>query len=417
MRVGPKPILSGCRNKRGEHHRTWPRSNNKEGIKMATVLQSNARFFSDEEVAAVRRPLSQASFLPPRIYSSAEIFTFEKTVMFRKTWLPLCHASQISEPGSYIARQLFDEPVIALRDRDGNIRVFSNVCRHRNALLTRPGAGVCKGRRLTCPYHGWVYGLDGKLIAAPFMDQTDTFAKGDIGLPEVRFEIWHGFVMVNFDGEAPSLLKQLEPFEPKVAPYRFEDMVAIEFRRTTVAWNWKISLENFSEAYHQPFIHPDTFDGHFPATLATYEDVEGPYGMFWMHQKNNELPPFLVPPVEGMPEQYYRAYSVVNVYPLLHIFTDASIPLWMDWNITEKDSHELIWYMMVPKSRLADADEEALKMEFRAIMEPILLEDVEVCEAVGAGVRSELAQAGRPSHMEKTVHQFHNWLLDQYLEA
>ena len=71
--------------------------------------------------------------------------------------------------------------------------------------------------------------------------------------------------------------------------------------------------------------------------------------------------------------------------------------------------------MLVPKSRLAEADTETLKAQFTAIMEPILLEDVEVCEAVGAGVRSQLARGGRASHMEKTVWQFHNWLLDQYL--
>lgn len=384
---------------------------------MAGTLNLPSKLFSEAEVAAVRSPLPQASLLPPRIYSDQAIFDFEKQVMFRKTWLPLCHVSQLPQAGSYVARRLFDEPVIALRDRDDHIRVFSNVCRHRNAMLTPAGEGSCKGRRLTCPYHGWVYGMDGKLIAAPFMDQADGFNKGEIGLPEIRMEIWHGFLFINFDNEAPSLLEQLKPFEPKVAPYRFEDMVVIEFRRAKVDWNWKISLENFSEAYHQPFIHPDTFDGEFPATHATYDDVEGPYGMFWMHQKNGEIPPFLVPPVEGMPEEYYRAYSVVNVYPLLHLFMDASIPLWMDWTISDKDQHELIWYMMVPASRLEHADAEELKAQFNRIMEPILLEDVEVCEAVGAGVRSQLARGGRPSHMEKTVYQFHNWLLDQYLEA
>lgn len=377
--------------------------------------ESIAPLFDAADIAAVRQPLAAASFLPPKVYSDPRVFAFEKQAMFRRTWLPVCHVSQIPEAGDYFARKLFDEPVIVVRDRDDTIRVMSNVCRHRNAVLTPSGAASCKGRRLTCPYHGWVYGLDGVLIAAPHMDKADQFTKSGIALPAIRHEIWHGFVMINFDDEAPSLLEQLAPLEPKVAPYRFEDMVAIEFRRAQVDWNWKVSLENFSEAYHQPFIHPTTFDGEFPATKATYDDVEGPYGMFWMHQRNGEVPPFLVPPVEGMPDEYYRAYSVVNVYPLLHLFMDASIPLWMDWQIDDKDRHELIWYMLVPKSRLAEADTETLKAQFTAIMEPILLEDVEVCEAVGAGVRSQLARGGRASHMEKTVWQFHNWLLDQYL--
>lgn len=384
---------------------------------MSMADKASSQFFSADEIEAVRRPLPEASFLPPRVYSDPDIYKFETEVMFRRTWLPLCHISQIPEPGHYYARNLFNEPVIALRDYNGEISVFSNVCRHRNAVLKPDGAGRCKGQRITCPYHGWVYGIDGKLVAAPFMDQAENFENAGIKLPSVRFEVWHGFVFVNFDADAPSLLKLLEPFEEQAAPYRYEDMEVFEIRRVDVDWNWKVTMENFSEAYHQPFIHPTTFDGTFPAAKATYDDVDGPYGMFWMHHKDGEIPPFLAPPIEGMPDSYYRAFSVVNVYPLLHMFMDAAVPLWLDWNIYDKDRHELIWYMMVPKSSLEAVDVEDLRTQFKAMIEPILLEDVDVCEAVGRGVKSQLARGGRMSHMEKTVYQFHNWLLDQYLEA
>ena len=118
--------------------------------------ESIAPLFDAADIAAVRQPLAAASFLPPKVYSDPRVFAFEKQAMFRRTWLPVCHVSQIPEAGDYFARKLFDEPVIVVRDRDDTIRVMSNVCRHRNAVLTPSGAASCKGRRLTCPYHGWV---------------------------------------------------------------------------------------------------------------------------------------------------------------------------------------------------------------------------------------------------------------------
>lgn len=123
----------------------------------ATFPEVRSRFFSRQEIAAVRRPLNLASFLPPRIYSDDAIFDFEKAAMFRRSWLPFCHVSQLPQAGSYVARQLFDESLIALRGGDGALNVFSNVCRHRNAALTLPGIGRCKGKRISCPYHGWTY--------------------------------------------------------------------------------------------------------------------------------------------------------------------------------------------------------------------------------------------------------------------
>jgi len=114
-----------------------------------------------------------------------------------------------------------------------------------------------------------------------------------------------------------------------------------------------------------------------------------------------------------MPDSYYREFSVINVYPLLHLFIDAATPLWLDWNIYGVGEHEMIWYMLVPEENINESNTEKLKADFLGFIEPILLEDVDVCRAVGIGVRSKLARPGRPSWMEKSVHQFQNWLVNQ----
>ncbi len=381
---------------------------------MSTPTQLNDLGIPDEQIAAVRLPLEQASVLPPQAYCDPALFKLERERIFARSWIPVCHVSQIPEQGNYFARNLVGESVMAMRGRDGVIRVMSNVCRHRNTTVAS-GSGSCKGNRISCPYHGWTYGLDGKLLAAPFMDQVENFERRDIQLPVFRSEIWHGFVFVNFDEQAPSLMAQVEGLEPDVAPYRFEDMEVVELRRRVMPWNWKISLENFSEAYHQPWVHPDTADHEFPATMAEYADVSGSYGLFHLRQKNLLPVPTFFTPVEGLPEHLLSTVTVFNVYPYLHALTDASTPLWLDFNIKSEVEHELIWNVLLPKGTLKSATLEAELDKFRAFIEPILGEDIGVCTGVGEAVHSRFITPGRYSHMEKTVHQFHNWWLDQML--
>jgi phenylpropionate dioxygenase-like ring-hydroxylating dioxygenase large terminal subunit len=170
------------------------------------------------------------------------MFELEQARVFRRSWLPLCHLSQIAGRDTFLTREVFGESVVATRDQEGEIRVLSNVCRHRNALVAK-GSSQCRHKHLICPYHGWTYGLDGKLLAAPQMDQSKDFVRADYPLPVMRHEIWQEFVFVNFDPHAPSLAPQLADLTPLAEPYHFERMKAVPVRRAAVPWNWKVSLE------------------------------------------------------------------------------------------------------------------------------------------------------------------------------
>jgi phenylpropionate dioxygenase-like ring-hydroxylating dioxygenase large terminal subunit len=366
------------------------------------------------EIAAVRRPLPEASLLPARVYADPHIFQLERERIFAKGWIPVCHISQLAQPRSYVTRHLVGEAIIAVRGRDGEVRVMSNVCRHRNTTLLR-GCGTVQGTRIICPYHGWAYGLDGQLLTAPHMDQVSHFVKEDIRLPQFRSEIWHGFLFVNLDGNAPSLGAQIAGIEPAIAPYQFETMEAVEIRRRTVPWNWKVSLENFSEAYHQPLVHAKTVDHEFPAHMAEYCDVTGPYGLFWIYQRNREVVPTFFPPAAGMPEEFLRRVTVFNIYPVMHALTDAATPLVLDFNVKSPTEHELVWTVLTPEGTLTSPDVAQKIEQFKSFIEPILTEDIGVCTGVGEGVQSRFVEPGRLSHMEKTIHQFHNWWLDRML--
>jgi phenylpropionate dioxygenase-like ring-hydroxylating dioxygenase large terminal subunit len=380
-------------------------------------MQNNASVtgigLTSEEIAAVRAPLERAALLPSKVYSDAHIFQLERDRIFARSWLPVCHISQLPEAGSYVARHLVGEAVIAVRGREGEIRVLSNVCRHRNTVLTT-GAGQCAGR-ITCPYHGWTYGLDGKLLAAPFMDQAAGFVRRDIRLPEFRHEIWHGFVFVNFDSQSPSLSEQLAGFEPLIGQYRFEDMELFPMRRRTMHWNWKISLENFSEAYHQPWVHTHTAEQGFPARLAEYQDVTGPYSVFLLPSETGEVVRTFKPAVTGLEDRLLRSVTVFNAYPYMHALVDPGTPLFLDFNIKNENEHELVWSLLLPKGSREQPDIEDEVKAFEGFIDPILAEDISVCTGVGLGVQSRFTTQGRLSHMEKPLHQFHNWWLDQML--
>lgn len=365
-----------------------------------------------EEIASVRAPLERAALLPTRVYSDADVFRQEGDRLFPASWLPVCHVSDLEKPGDYVARQLIGEPVVAIRDREGTLRVLSNVCRHRNTTLVS-GTGSCKGNRITCPYHGWTYGLDGQLLAAPFMDDVEDFVRRDIRLPELRHEIWQGFVFVNFDGKAPPLSKTLAELEPLVAPYRFEEMERVELKRMRVHWNWKVSLENFSEAYHQPWVHPVTAEKDFPAAKARYFDTNNGYSLFRLHQGKDEMFPLFTDPVADIPDEYRYFVSVFNIYPYFHCLTDAGTPLLLDLNIFSETDHELIWSLLLPKGSKGSPDLEEKLAAFLSFIEPIMIEDIDVCSGIAQGVRSKFTQQGRLSRMEKAIHQFHNWWLDR----
>lgn len=382
-----------------------------------TASSALSPMLSDQEIAQVRLPLERASLLPPRVYSNDTIYELEKRRLFTRSWLPVCHVSQLPTTGSYVTRVLADEPVIAVRDKDKKVNVMSNVCRHRASILL-DGHGQCEANRLICRYHSWTYRLDGQLIGAPHMDQVDGFDKSTIRLQHFNSEIWHGFVFVNLDSQAPPMNAQLSTLGDKIAPYQFDKMTAVEVIRRSLPWNWKVSLENFSESYHQIAVHTKTVQPYNPASLVQYHESDGPYCIFFSPQKPDITPPPpLVPVIENMPQSYYKGTNIFDVFPYFHVLAESSFALWFDLEVRSEHQTDAVWYMLVPSDKLNDQNMTALTEEFRHIFGPVLDEDYAACHGVGVGSRSRVAQPGRLSHMERSIHQFQNWWLDKMLTS
>src|SRR5262249_6786438 len=146
---------------------------------------------------------------------------------------------------------LVGESVIVLRDLGGTIRAFANSCRHRGTRLLS-GKGSC--RAIACPYHSWVYRLDGTLIGAAGMEKTLGFDRAEYGLVPIRIESWAGFLFVNFDEGAAPLATQLGDLPQRFASYNLAEMVCTRRKEYDLACNWKIYLENAMEEYHTPTV-------------------------------------------------------------------------------------------------------------------------------------------------------------------
>jgi nitrite reductase/ring-hydroxylating ferredoxin subunit len=353
--------------------------------------------------------------LPLRCYSDPAFFSFELDSVFSHSWLPVCRLDQVANPGDFFARDLFNEPVVVVRDREGTLRALSNVCRHRGRRVAE-GTGNC-GRSgvLVCPYHNWVYDLNGVLRGGPFMDKTANFKARDLKLPEIALDVWQGFVFVNFDANAVPLSKQLSTLDKVLEPFNLAAMKAVEFHDYPAPWNWKHTIENFSEAYHQPPIHPTTFEPWCPASLCRYDDVDGPYNLFWMPTANGGALPTAFPVIDGLPEELKRTTLVVNVFPYFHLLIDPACVVWLDMKVSGVHDHRNIWKLMVPPTTYALPDFEKRKKAFLETILPVWNEDTFACEGAAAGSRSALGAQGRLSWMEKSIHQFQNWLTDRYL--
>jgi phenylpropionate dioxygenase-like ring-hydroxylating dioxygenase large terminal subunit len=187
-------------------------------------------------------------------YSAADLVAVERERIFARSWQYVGHTGQLAEPG-YFAGRVGDLPVVITRDRDGEVRGFLNVCRHRGSIVA---AGEEARATLQCPYHAWTYGLDGALLAAPRADREGGADASELSLRPISVGTWGPFVFANADAEGPPLEETLGRL-PELVAEAGVDVGAIEFRsraESTVEANWKLVAENFLECYHCSVAHP-----------------------------------------------------------------------------------------------------------------------------------------------------------------
>ena len=205
-----------------------------------------------EELERVAAPFEEASPFPSRAYFDDEQFERERRAIFERAHVCVGREDEVAAPSAWILAEVSGEGVVVARGEDLELRAFKNVCRHRGAELVAGHAG--QARCFTCPYHGWTYTLDGALRDAPFAPAG--FDRGAHGLHPLRVEVWQGFVFVNADPRAPSLVGSFGEAPPWLVARDVSSLRRAHRTAWEVAANWKLVVENFQESHHFPRVHP-----------------------------------------------------------------------------------------------------------------------------------------------------------------
>lgn len=331
-----------------------------------------------------------------------------------KTWQWVCHVEKLREPGSYVTVDIAGHPVAIVRDRDGGrLRAFYNVCKHRaHELLSGEGTTT----RIMCPYHAWVYKLDGRLVRAPHTETLENFRTGDICLDQVQVEEFCGFIYVNLDPEAAPLKETTGDLEMEIKHWAPDIESLTHAHRLTydIKSNWKNVVDNFLECYHCPTAHKDFCE---LVDMDTYKVTT--HGIYSSHMADAGNSP-------------NSAYDVSNAT----VKTHAVWWLWPNTCIMRYPGRSSMIILNIipagPDRTLETYDffleektpNEAEKEAIRYLDEVLQVEDINLVESVQRGMNTPAFTQGRivndpdgSGKSEHAVHHFHGLVLDAYARA
>ncbi len=379
-------------------------------------------FLTSDELAAVRAPSERSAWLPARCYTDPAFYELERERVFRRSWVAVGRTEQVAEPGDYFSLDLFEEPLIIVRDKGGTIRALSNVCPHRWMLLVGHAEdapyevkpGPCGNRKsFQCPFHLWSFDLDGKLIGAPGMEEAEDFDKAEWGLPQFQVEEWRGFIFVNLDHEAAPLTPQLESLEPFVDAYELDRLRMLEPLEYECDWNWKISVEAGSESYHHLGLHKDILEEWMPAAMSDIEPVRGPYSLYRNPTADGSPMPELFPAPPNLSERQRGCLKLVTIFPYTMFFMSPEHTAYLQLIPESHDRHRLRYIPLVHPNIDEHPESGEIEKLLRMTLDQVHQQDMAGGASCWKGAQSRVARPGRRSHLELQLWQFHNWLLDR----
>lgn len=281
--------------------------------------------------------ITTATTLPAAWYSDPAFFDHERQRVFRSGWVCAGVTDELPTPGAWSARIVGGTPVLLVRDRDGELRGFLNVCRHRAApLCDDEGSGSV----IRCPYHAWLYRHDGSLAKAHGVGNPDGFDVSDYSLKQVGVATWRRLLFVNLADHTTTL--ELGPLAEAIDACPIEQMELVLSESNERNFNWKVLLENYSENYHTPFVHPEidtTASEDYPMVsdgpvLYAWDRLRRPGAADDERIRSTLLPgePGWERLFDAATERPYDVGSYLTVWPntMINVFPDAVLLMWME---------------------------------------------------------------------------------------
>lgn len=355
----------------------------------------------------VSMPFNQAKAMPKSVYTSQEFLDLEIEHIFKKDWFCAGRAETLKNKGDYLTFELAGQPIMIIKDGDGEIRAQSNVCLHRMSTLLQ-GSGNTKA--IVCPYHAWTYNLDGSMRGAPGMGRNEAFCKDKLKLPQVKCEIWLGWIMVSLNPDAKPVASELSQAEAMIEDY---DMASYQqtFSETHL-WdtNWKVLAENFMESYHLPVCHSGTIGWSVdlnkmdcpdsPPSFNYHTILKDPeFKLSIAHPDNTRL--------KG--ERRITTY-LISIYPSLMITLTPGYFWYLSLHPKGPNQVQILYGGGMSPDFANDPDGENMLATTKALLDDVNMEDKECTEAVYKGICSGLAKPGPLSHLERPNFDFAKYI-------
>ncbi len=358
-------------------------------------------------------PRAKAHQMPGNLYTSAEIFAAEKEQIFMKTWLCVAREEQIANPGDYLTGEVMAEPYVITRNKDGKIHAFLNMCRHRGVPVAE-GAGNARG--FSCPYHAWYYNLEGKLMAAPHMGQSEVDLT-NCHLRPMKVALWRGWIFVAFDADAQNFQEFIAPLEEKLWWFKSDLCCLADKVTLEIDCNWKLLVENLIDIYHVPVLHRASF-GKFLKSDKDKIDFELLPNGSWQYEQ--EARPHakggrqLFPTLPWLEGRGIGTSMKAGIFPNLNLsLRFDSLRMWIAWPVSERKTQLFVYSLFAP-SAFEQADFAPNYEEYKSFLLPAIVdEDGPMVVKLQQAMASKFYQPGPLSHMEGAVHH----LMRHYLEV
>jgi len=374
--------------------------------------------FSELEIKAVREGIDGVKgMIPARCYYDPDIYEYEVEHILKKNWLCVGRWDFAKDPGDYFTVRMFGEPVLIIRDRQGELHALINVCQHRWAQVMEDGSGHTN--LLVCPYHSWTYELDGRLRGVTVQD-IPNFDKSTCRMPELRLEVWEGFVFVNFDPDAAPLGPQLKGLDALIGRY---GIGSYKFGGRTdydTTWNYKFSFETGYEAYHHEGVHKSILSNtaQYYNPIA-FGEIWGAYGGSHPHMEDRRPEHPFGPPPWLKPEELdtFEDISIfVAVYPNLITFMNSHQVTYISTEFMSVDANRATtanafapWAFDRPNAAQTMAGQIQM-------MKDVQDQDTAGCRMLQNGIRSSFNRRSLVHPLrEPQLSHYYSWMLDQYM--
>ncbi len=353
-------------------------------------------------------PFEQARAMPPEVYTSPDFMQKELDQVFAKDWFCVGRADSLKNPGDYTTAKLAEQPVMVIRDREGNLQAMSNVCLHRMSTLLH---GKGNTRSIVCPYHAWTYNLDGSLRGAPAMTLNEGFCKDQYKLPKVRCEEWLGWVFITLNADASPVVEQLAQVEDLVGGYDMTNYTEAFYEEHVWDTNWKVLAENFMESYHLPVCHAGTIGG-----LSKLEEMICPPGLpaFNYHTilKEESLKIAMAHPSNTrLQGDERRTTYLLAIYPSLLITLTPGYFWYLSLHPVAPGKVHIRFGGGMSNDFKDDPDAQQNFDALKTLLDDVNVEDRGCTEKVFNGLSSGMAKPGHLSHLERPNYDFAQYLM------